>query len=157
MNVQCPVCKTIYPNELGKQSRCTKCPKKTILESLQKPPVEALTFQDRVPKLVEEVVGIPTSKVKESLTIPQLKHIAGVLYSQNFKDQGVLPEDSVKNFEALLSWVGLGAEKKIPEPTPTESTEGLEKSMKPLPMNTDSPENTSKVSGEQIEMEDGNL
>jgi len=151
-DMQCPTCKTIYPNELGKQERCAKCPKKPMLASLQRPPVEALTFQDRVPRLVEEIVGIPVSKVKESLTIPQLKHLAGVLYTQNFKEEGVVPEDSRKNFQALLDWVGLGAEKEMLEMVPPENMVGSEKFTKPSPTNMDSQENTSKESGEREKM-----
>lgn len=147
MDMKCPNCDHIFPNKLGRQETCNKCSKKGKgrhqLVSLQKTPVEALTKEDRIPKLVEELVGVPVNEVKEALTINQFKHIAGVLFEQNFKEKGGgLPEDSRKNFQALLDWVGLGA--------PTEEKESIqesEKSMKPLPVSMDLQENISKESG----------
>ena len=125
--------------------------------SLQKTPVEALTKEDRIPLLVEELVGISAEEVKNNLTINQFKHIAGVLYEQNFEEEK-LPEESRKNFQALLDWVGLGARTK-PRQTVEEKekekidTVALEKSTKPLPTNTDSQENMSEEDGKQKQAE----
>ena len=152
MDVKCPNCNHIFPNKLGLQEICNKCSNKGKgghkLVSLQKTPVEALTLEDRIPKLIEELVGIPASTVKDALTINQFKHIAGVLFEQNFKEEGGgLPDDSRKNFQALLDWVGLGAQ-TAPEPV-KENTADLGKSTKPLPTSTDSQESMSKEDGKQ--------
>lgn len=162
MDMKCPNCNHVFRNMLGRQEKCNRC--KTgkgyggsQLVSMQKPPVEALTHDDRIPKLLEELVGISASSVKESLTINQGKHIAGVLYVQNFMEGNGsgLPEDSRKNFHALLEWVGLGAQenpekivKEVAAPPP------LEKSMNPLPTSMDSQENISKEDGNPEEADE---
>lgn len=150
LDVKCPNCDHVYPGMLGKQDTCTKCKKKGkgkhALKSMQKPPVVALTFEDRIPKLIEGLIGIPLDSVKEDLTINQFKHIAGVLYEQNFKEEGGgLPRDSAKNFNALLDWIGLGAQKN--EELVKEALKDLEKSTSHSQASTDSPENTSKEDG----------
>ncbi len=160
MDMQCPKCKNIFPNMLGEQETCGVCKGEPRLISMQKSPIEALTCEERVPKLIQEVVGIPAKVVKESLTIPQAKHVAAVLFEQNFKDESNIPEESGKNFQALLDWMGLGAEAKAGNKAEIEKTntgEELEKSMKPLPMNTDSPESTSKEDGKKKAMEGENI
>ena len=123
--------------------------------SLQKPPVEALVCEDRLPTLIEEILGIPAAKVKESLTVNQFKHIAGVLYVQNFKEEdGGLPDDSRKNFQALLEWTGLGAEKTNLDQMVKNDTADLEKSMKPSPTSTDLQESISVEDGNHIQKEE---
>lgn len=161
MDMKCPNCDHIFSNALGQQETCNKCKgnggkkgKGHRLVSMQRTPVESLTHEDRIPRLIEELVGIPKEGVKETLTINQFKHIAGVLYEQNFNEEGTgLPEESRKNFKALLGWIGLGAQ-KIQEPMPEDSNiVDLAKSMKPLPMSTDSPESTSEDGGKKIQEE----
>ena len=167
MDMKCPNCNHIFSNALGQQETCNKCRgngsggKKGKaghrLVSMQRTPVESLTHEDRIPRLIEELVGIPKEGVKETLTINQFKHIAGVLYEQNFNEKGSgLPEESRKNFKALLSWIGLGAQ-KIQEPTTLADSNivDLAKSMKPLHTNTDSQENISKEDGKKIREEKG--
>jgi len=156
LDMICPNCKYVFHNMLGRQETCNRCKVKGKgghqLKSMQKPPVEALTHEDRVPKLIEELVGIKVTDVKSSLTINQGKHIAGVLYVQNFmeEDGGGLPEESKKNFKALMNWISPPEEK--------ENTVALsEKSTKPLPMNTDSQENISKEDGSQEKVEEDDL
>lgn len=164
MDMKCPNCKHIFSNALGQQETCNKCKGGNVgkkgkaghrLVSMQRTPVESLTHEDRIPKLIEELVGIPKEGVKEKLTINQFKHIAGVLYEQNFNEEGSgLPEESRKNFKALLNWIGLGAQ-KIQEPTtPADSSiVDLAKSTKPSPTSTDSQENISKEGGKKIQEE----
>jgi len=154
LDMQCPNCKHVFQNMLGRQETCNRCRVKgkggSQLKSMQKPPVEALTYEDRVPRLIEELVGIKVTDVKSSLTVNQCKHIAGVLYVQNFMEEegGGLPEESKKNFKALLNWIS---------PEEKENTVvASEKSMKPLPMNMDLQENISREDGRQEEVtEDG--
>lgn len=158
LDMKCPNCEHVFQNILGRQEKCNRCKSVkgdkggNILISMQKTPVEALTHDDRVPKLVEELIGISLTSVKESLTINQGKHIAGVLYVQNFmeEDGGGLPEESRKNFKALLDWVGLGAQKQEDQ----EAEEALlEKSTNPSPTNMDTQESISKEGGKKIEKE----
>lgn len=161
LDMKCPNCDHIFPNKLGRQETCNKCSNKKgkgghQLVSMQKTPVEALTQEDRIPKLVEELVGIPEIEVKDNLTINQFKHLAGVLYEQNFKEEGEgagLPDDSRKNFQALLDWVGLGAPQK-PMKEKKEDTVALEKSTKPLPTSMGLQENMFKENGSKPEEEE---
>jgi len=104
----CPSCRKVFRNAMGRVDVCNQCAD-AVLEPKQKSPVEALTREDRIVKIVEELVGIKAAKVKEGMTIAQFKHAAGVIYKQNFKDEGVVPEESAKNFKALLDMLGLGA------------------------------------------------
>lgn len=161
MDMKCPNCNHIFSNALGQQETCNKCKggaggKKGKaghrLVSMQRTPVESLTHEDRIPRLIEELVGIPKEGVKETLTINQFKHIAGVLYEQNFNEEGSgLPEESRKNFKALLTWIGLGAQ-KTQEAIPADSNMvDFAKPTKPLPTSTDSQENISKEDGKKIQ------
>lgn len=165
MDVKCPNCGYVFKGQLGRQETCNRCSGKKgkkgghLLVSLQKPPVEALVCEDRLPTLIEEILGIPAAKVKESLTVNQFKHIAGVLYVQNFKEEdGGLPDDSRKNFQALLDWTGLGAQKPIVAERPVqekkEDTADLEKSTKLLPTNTDLQESTFEEDGKTSQTEE---
>jgi uncharacterized C2H2 Zn-finger protein len=164
LDVRCPNCGHVFKDQLGRQETCNRCSgkgsgRKTskkgghVLVSLQKPPVEALVCEERLPKLVEEILGIPAATVKEKLTVNQFKHIAGVLYVQNFKEEGAgLPDDSRKNFQALLGWTGLGAqESMVVEDEKKKENEELqadsEKSTKPLQANMDLQESTSGADG----------
>lgn len=161
MDMKCPSCNHIFSNALGQQEICNRCKgnggKKGKgssghrLVSMQRTPVASLTHEDRIPQLIEQLVGIPKEGVKETLTINQFKHIAGVLYEQNFNEEGSgLPEESRKNFKALLGWIGLGAQKMEPIPADGNIVD-LAKSMKPLPTSTDSQENISKEDGKKIQ------
>lgn len=147
-DAECPACHNVYEGALGKKVFCSKCKGKQRLVSLQKTPYEALTYEDRIPKLLEELIGISASTAKESLTIPQFKHIAAVLYGQNFKDDGAIPEESRKNFQSLLEWLGLGADSS---PTQNQLQSASEKFTKASPTSTDSPESTSGENGESEE------
>lgn len=167
MDLVCPNCDFVYKNQLGKQETCNRCNSgagkrkkghKHALVSLQKPPVEALVCEDRLPKLIEEILGIPSDEVKSNLTVNQFKHIAGILYVQNFKEEGGgLPDDSRKNFKALLDWTGLGAPEPVtPLPPPPQQqkdqtkktdTADSEKSTKPSPTSTDLQESMSEEDG----------
>ena len=147
-DLKCPKCNEVYPGALGKKDFCSKCKSKVRLESAQKSPIEALTVEDRIPKMIEELIEIPANEVKEQLTVPQFKHIAGVLYGQNFKDDGVVPEESKKNFSEMMKWIGL-TEEKPKQNSLSESG----KSMNSLPASTDLQESTSRENGESKEME----
>lgn len=165
LDVKCPNCGHVFKDQLGRQETCNRCKgsggRKTskkgghVLVSLQKPPVEALVCEERLPKLVEEILGIPAATVKEKLTVNQFKHIAGVLYVQNFKEEDAgLPDDSRKNFQALLDWTGLGAQKSssvVEDEKKKEENEepqaDSEKSTKPSQVNMGSQESISGEDG----------
>lgn len=136
----CPVCKKVYKDAEGKQMVCSnrKC-NEAELESLQKDAIEAILGKHRIRSILCELLGLTESEIKRG-TIAQLRHIAGTLYIQNFDDELTLPEDSAKNFERLLSWMGLVVERREPQ---FQS----EKSMKPLPTNMDSQESISTEDG----------
>lgn len=145
-DVECPKCHEVYSGALGKKQFCSKCKGKIGLVSLQKSPIEAMINGERVPRLIEELIGVPLVEVKKSLTIPQFKHLAGVLYEQNFKDEGVVPEDSKKNLTELMKWIGVGSQASPLAANIDMSP--LDKSMNHSPTSTDLPESTSKENGE---------
>jgi len=147
-DLKCPKCGEVYPGSLGKKEFCNKCKGKIRLESAQKSPIEALTYQDRIPIMIEEMVGVPATDVKNSLTIPQFKHIAGVLYGQNFKDDGVVPDESKKNFKEMMKWIGMGPKNEMEKVVKADILES-EKSTNHSHMSMDSQENTSKENGKQ--------
>lgn len=137
-DMQCPNCGTVYKDALGKKEVCTKpkC-KEEHLEELQKEVVEAILGGGRIKQVLAELFGIPEVDVARA-TLPQLKYIAGLIYMQNFSPESV-PEESEKNFQDLLRWMGLGGM--------TETTVPSEPYMNTSQVNTDSQENISKGSG----------
>lgn len=136
----CPKCGRVYKDAEGKQLVCggKKC-NGAELEGLQKDAIDAVLGKHRIRNILCEVLNLTDSEIKRG-TIPQLRHIAGILFIQNFDDELTLPKGSAKNFERLLDWMGLTVEKRGPQ---SQS----EKFTKPLPMSMDTPENTSKESG----------
>lgn len=143
----CPICKKVYKDAEGKQMVCidNKC-KGMELESLQKDAIDAILGKHRIRSILSEVLGLTEVEIKRG-TIAQLRHIAGTLFIQNFDDALTLPEGSAKNFQRLLEWMGIATEKREPQFQ-------LEKSMKPLPTNMDTPESISKEDGKTITQED---
>lgn len=140
----CPLCGKVYKDAEGKQMVCggKKC-KGVELEGLQKNAIDAILGKHRIRSILCELLNLTDNEVKRG-TIAQLRHIAGVLFIQNFDDELTLPEGSAKNFERLLEWMGLTVEKREPQFQ-------LEKSTKPSPMNMDTQENISKDDGRQPE------
>jgi hypothetical protein len=113
----CPVCGARYPSALGKMDACPKLEcAGAVLRSAQESPIKAVMESGRVARLVEKILDIPASIVQKKATLPQLMHFAGVLWKQNFS-RSALPEESRKNFEGLLSWMGLRTDpaRKPPE------------------------------------------
>lgn len=138
MDVQCPRCGKVYKEASGKLFVCSKkgCEEEP-LNDLQVDATSAILDQGRIKKIIAELFDIPEVEVKRA-TIPQLKYIAGLLYLQNFSDESA-PENSEKNFQGLLNWMGIGMEARQSVP--------LEQSMNTSPESTGSPENISKESG----------
>ena len=101
--------------------------------------VDAILGKHRIRGILCELLNLTAGEVQRG-TIAQLRHIAGILFIQNFDEELTLPEGSAKNFERLLEWMGLAVEKREPQ---SQS----EKSTKPSPTNMDTPENISKDDG----------
>ncbi len=139
----CPLCKKVYKDAEGRQMVCTnkKC-NEAELESLQKDAIDAILGKHRIRSILSEVLGLTEVEIKRG-TIPQLRHIAGTLFIQNFDDELTLPEGSAKNFQRLLEWMGIATEKRAPQFP-------LEKSTKPLPTNMDTHESISTEDGKPI-------
>ena len=139
----CPLCKKVYKDAEGRQMVCTnkKCGGEG-LESLQKNAIDAILGKHRIRNILSEVLGLTEVEVKRG-TIAQLRHIAGILYTQNFDEELTLPEGSAKNFQRLLEWMGVAVENR-------ELQSPSEKSTKPLPMSTDTPANISTEDGKPI-------
>lgn len=61
-----------------------------------------------IKKLLGKIIApLPTSIIS-NVTIPQLRHILGVLWKQNLSGESV-GEKVRKNFDAMLEWMGLNA------------------------------------------------
>ena len=143
-DMQCPRCNAVYKDALGNFSMCKKPKCKGLLEAQQKEVIEAILGGGRLKKVLAELLDIQEEDVAES-TIPQLKYIAGLLYAQNFSEDSV-PEGSEKNFQELLTWMGMGTEERMSAP--------LEQSMNILPENTDLPENILEENGKMVNLSD---
>lgn len=143
-DMKCPRCNAVYKDALGNIRTCKKPKCKGVLEEQQKEVIAAVLGEGRLKKVLAELLGIPEEDITEA-TVPQLKYIAGLLYTQNFSDDSV-PEGSEKNFQELLTWMGMGTEKR--------KSVQLEPSMNTLPVNTDTPENISKENGETENLQD---
>ena len=140
-DVKCPKCDTVYKDMLGKQFVCTNksCTGESLVE-LQQEAITAILGSGRLKNILSELFNIPESDIKRA-TIPQLKYIAGLLFIQNFSEESI-PEDSEKNFQGLLSWMGIGTETR--ESVPSEQFTNTS------PLNTDTPENISKENGKTV-------
>ncbi len=143
-DMQCPKCGKVYRDALGKFFVCSKeeC-KEEPLNELQMDAITAILNGGRLKRIIAELFDIPESEVRRS-TVPQLRYIAGLLYLQNFSE-GSAPADSEKNFNGLLSWMGIRMEAR-------ESTQPIQsapsaQSTNASPKNTDLPESISKESG----------
>lgn len=139
---QCADCKKIYKDSLGKLEKC-ECG--GSLASLQKTPASVL-LGGKVPKILAEVLGLPEKYIQENATLAQLKHLAAVLWSQNFDDEVTMPEDSKKNFQRFLEWTGI-LPKLQGSMKSRESDSASEGSTKSSPINTDGKESMSKEGG----------
>ena len=136
----CPKCGRVYKDAEDTQLVCVdrKCNGEK-LERMQKDAIEAILSKHRVRSILCELLALTDNEVKRA-TIAQLRHIAGILFIQNFDDELTLPEGSAKNFGRLLDWMGMAVEKREPQ---FQS----EKSTKPSPTNMDTPVNISKENG----------
>lgn len=97
-NAKCPKCKKEFPDQLGVIEECPDC--KVRLQDCRTSPVEAILSSGKIPRLVELIIEIPANIVQREMTIPQMKHFAGVFWKQNLSDDSV-PEESRKNLEGL--------------------------------------------------------
>jgi len=98
-NARCPKCEKVFPDQLGITLECPDC--KVSLVDCRESPIEAIISSGKIPKLVEQIIEVPANIVAKNMTIPQMKHFAGVFWKQNLSDDG-LPEESRKNFQGLL-------------------------------------------------------
>lgn len=136
----CPICKEVYKDALGGQTKCTKesC-KGTILQELQQDAITAILGKGRLKSVLAELFKIPEVDIKRA-TVPQLKHIAGLLFVQNFSDESI-PVGTEKNFQGLLNWMGIGTESR------EEKLAQSEQSMSSSRQNMDLRESISKELG----------
>jgi len=113
-DARCPKCGKLFPDQLGITTECPDC--KVPVVDCRESPIEAIIGSGKIPKLVEQIVEIPANIVSKNMTIPQMKHFAGVFWKQNLSDEG-LPEESRKNFQGLLrTFIPGKAEEETKEP-----------------------------------------
>lgn len=85
-----------------------------------------LVKENKIAEVLSKIVGLDKNKIKD-ITIPQLAHLASVIYKQNFcKDS--LPSITVKNFGSLLPSAGKTKEQVFIE---TMATTLQDDTMKP--------------------------
>lgn len=134
----CPICGKVHKDALGEQTKCDKesC-KGAQLEEIQQDAITAILGKGRLKSVLSELFKIPEVDIKRA-TIPQLKHIAGLLFIQNFSDESI-PEGTEKNFQGLLDWMGIGTESR--------KSAQLESSMSTSLKSTDLQESISKEIG----------
>lgn len=92
-------------------------------------------IQDLLAKLIEP---LPKSTVKHA-TIPQLKHILGILWRQNLSDSAI-GESARKNFREMLEWAGFANPIPASEMPDLSSTTSSQNDM-------DGPKSTSEENG----------
>lgn len=115
-NVRCPKCEKMFRDQLGITTECPDC--KVAVVDCRESPIEAIISSAKIPKLVEQIIEVPANVVAKNMTIPQMKHFAGVFWKQNLSDDG-LPEESRKNFQGLLMAFIPGRKKEeMKEPDP---------------------------------------
>lgn len=107
-NARCPKCEKLFSDQLGIVAECPDC--KISVVDCRESPIEAVISSGKIPKLVEQIIEVPANVVSKNMTIPQMKHFAGVFWKQNLSDDG-LPEESRKNFQGLLKSFIPGKEK----------------------------------------------
>lgn len=134
----CSVCGKVYKEALGEQIKCSEGTCTGMLQELQQDAITAILGKGRLKNVLAELFKIPEGDVRRA-TIPQLKHIAGLLYVQNFSDDSI-PEGTEKNFKGLLSWMGIGKEDR--------KSVLSEQSTSISPTNTDLRESISKELGQ---------
>jgi hypothetical protein len=120
---ECPVCKKVVPWAVAR--KIFECPADgTPLKAIGQSPIAAILSSSKIPKWVEMITGIPEAEVKANMTLPQIKHFAGVFYRQNFEDDS-LPVETKENFGRLLTKIlpgkkQEGATEKKPESSTAE-------------------------------------
>lgn len=151
-DMQCRRCGLIHEGMYGKKSVCDALCDAMVKDSstgavcggqlatLQRSPVDALFGDDRLVKMLSELLGLKENDVREKVTVPQLKHIAGVIWKLNF-DDSLLPREAQVNFQKMAGWLGLGG-------GPSDSGLLPAPSMKPSPESMGLPASTSRESGE---------
>ena len=92
-------------------------------------------IKDLLAKIIEP---LPKSTIK-NVTIPQLKHIIGVLWKQNLSSKAI-GESVRKNFDEMLEWMGINA-------PASEIDTQLSSSTISSPTDMDGQKSTSEVDG----------
>jgi hypothetical protein len=154
LDMECMVCHHIHEGVYGSLTTCTipasgydgKVQKGRgamcggRLRSLQKPMTEALLSHDRIARILSDIIGLDITFIKEHATIPQMKHLVGVLWKQNFSDE-ILPAETQENFHHMVGWLGLmGGVSDNGQSQSAVSTN-------PSPASMDTPESISKDAG----------
>lgn len=120
---KCPKCGLVV--KWAMQKKIYNCPADAEdLQDMAESPIEAILSVSKIPEWAETITGIPTAKVRDEMTLPQMKHFAGLFFRQNLSDV-TLPEESLANFKGLLAMFRIGEKK--PE------TEGAPAAAKPSP------------------------
>ena len=142
LDCKCDKCGKRHTGVLGKK---TECDCGGNLTSLQKSPMNVLLEKGRVAKLTGEILGIPSETIRKNATIAQIKHLAAVLWRQNFDDEAIVPEESSKNFQRFLEWMGLSQNQEASEKKDLVSEEFTSN----LPLNMDGQGSTFREDGKK--------
>jgi hypothetical protein len=98
---KCPVCGKVVAWAVAR--KIFECATDGVaLQSMGQSPIAAILSSSKIPKWVEMITGIPEAEVKANITLPQIKHFAGIFYKQNFEDDS-LPGETKENFGRLLA------------------------------------------------------
>jgi len=126
MDAKCSKCNKVVKDAVKKEiDTCPAC--KESLVEIRKSPIEAILGGGKVPEWIEMICNVQKVEVQANMTLKQMKHFAGIFYSQNFSDEG-LPEESKANFKKLLGMIGMGKE------APAENKEETKTKTTPTPV-----------------------
>ena len=147
LDCSCDKCHKVHSGVLGKKIECD-CG--GSLTSLQKSPMTVLLEEGRIAKLAGEILNIPPQIIRKEATLAQIRHLAAVLWKQNFDERSTVPEESIKNFQSFLEWMGVSQNlQEAPKMEGKEEELVLEDSMRNLQQSMDGQESISKEDGEK--------
>ncbi len=113
---RCAKCERVIKDALTR--KIFKCPDDgEDLLTMNQNPVDVIIKSSKIPEWVEMVTGIPRDEAGKEITLPQMKHFAGIFWKQNLSDEG-LPKESLENFKNLLKMM---ERQKKAEPTSAET------------------------------------